>query len=91
MQRLAGQRLATASSSRGAGRDDLVVVNLVRRARRRRACACPWDDLAGRTGSSPTASSGARFERAGDELAGEGLYVGLEPWASHFLRLAATD
>ena len=35
--------------------------------------------------------SGDRFERGGDELAGEGLYVGLEPWAFHFLRLAATD
>ena len=27
------------------------------------------------------------FEREGDELAGDGLYVGLDPWASHFLAL----
>ena len=26
-----------------------------------------------------------RFEREGDELAQAGLYVALDPWASHFL------
>jgi hypothetical protein len=28
------------------------------------------------------------FVRDGAELAGEGLYVALEPWASHFLAFA---
>jgi hypothetical protein len=29
--------------------------------------------------------SGESFAREGDELAEQGLYVGLEGWASHFL------
>ena len=33
--------------------------------------------------------SGQSFERDGDELADEGLYVALDPWASHFLAAIA--
>ncbi len=52
----------------------------------------PWEDLAGRTWELADRLSGQRFERDGDELAGAGLYVALDPWASHFLSFAgATD
>ena len=34
---------------------------------------------------------GERFERAGDELAAEGLYVALDAWASNFLALVGDD
>ena len=49
----------------------------------------PWDDLTGRTWQLTDRLDGRRFERAGDALAAEGLYVGLDPWASHFLGFAA--
>ena len=55
---------------------------------RRRACACPGRLLAGRSWTLTDALSGAVFERDGDELAGEGLYVDLEGFASHVLVLA---
>lgn len=45
----------------------------------------PWGDLAGRTWSLAERLSGDCFERSGDELAGEGLYVALEAWGPHFL------
>jgi len=48
----------------------------------------PWDDLAGRAWELADRLDGRAFERAGDELAGEGLYVGLDPWASYFLRVS---
>ena len=51
----------------------------------------PWDDLAGRTWQLTDRLDGERFERAGDELAAEGLYVALDAWASHFLALAGDD
>ena len=40
----------------------------------------PWDDLAGRTWRLDDGLSGHAFEREGDELAANGLYVRLEPW-----------
>ncbi len=45
-------------------------------------------ELAGRDWALTDRLSGASFVRAGDELAGEGLYVELAPWASHFLAFA---
>ena len=45
----------------------------------------PWPELAGRSWTLTDALSGAVFERAGDELAGEGLYVELDAWQAHFL------
>ena len=59
---------------------ELVVVNLGDAPAQARV-HLPWDDLAGRTWELVDRLSGARFERGGDELASEGLYVGLEPWA----------
>ena len=52
----------------------------------------PWDDLAGRDlEADRPARTGERFERDGDELAADGLYVALDAWASHFLALIGDD
>ena len=51
----------------------------------------PWPDLAGRTWALADRLDGRRFERSGDALAAEGLYVGLDPWGSHFLAFAQTS
>jgi hypothetical protein len=54
----------------------------------------PWENLAGRDWALTDHLSGERFERSGNALAGEGLYVALDGWGLHFLaftpRLAAT-
>jgi Alpha amylase, catalytic domain len=65
----------------------LVVVNLSGAASQAHV-RLPWEDLRGATWTLADRLSGQQFERDGDELAGEGLYVGLDPWASHFLALA---
>ena len=88
-ERLAGQRLLRAPR-RVVLAARAVVVNLSDAPAQARV-HLPWGDLAGRTWELVDRLSGVRFERGGDELASEGLYVGLEPWAFHFLRLAATD
>ena len=62
----------------------LVVVNLSSSSAQARV-RLPWDDLGGRTWKLADRLSGQTFERGGDELSGEGLYVALDPWASHFL------
>jgi hypothetical protein len=51
----------------------------------------PWDDLTAHGWRLTDRLDGRRFERAGDELAGEGLFVALDPWGSHFLEFAAAD
>ena len=48
----------------------------------------PWSDLGGRDWSLSDRLSDARFTRGGDEMTGDGLYVALDPWASHFLAFA---
>src|SRR4051794_10039473 len=65
----------------------LVVVNLSGGAAQARV-RLPWPGLAGRAWALTDRLAGQRFERAGDELAGEGLYVGLDGWAAYFLALA---
>jgi len=62
----------------------LVVVNLSDAPSQARV-RLPWSDLAATTWQLDDHLSGARFERGGAELASDGLYVGLEPWAFHFL------
>ena len=47
----------------------------------------PWEDLADRHWDLADRLAGERFARAGDTLAGEGLYVALDGWESHFLTL----
>jgi Alpha amylase, catalytic domain len=63
---------------------DLVVVNLAGAPAQARV-RLPWGDLAGRAWVLTDRLDGRRFEREGDALAGEGLYVALDPWGSHFL------
>jgi hypothetical protein len=63
----------------------LVVVNLADRPAQARV-HLPWGDLSGRPWSLQSMLDGDRFERDGDELAEQGLYVGLDAWGSHFLR-----
>jgi len=67
----------------------LVVVNLAGAPAQSRV-HLPWDDLAGRDWTLSDPLGGRAFARAGDELAGDGLYVALEPWGSHFLHLASS-
>ena len=43
-----------------------------------------WDDLRGRFWRLTDAFTGQVYERAGDQLVAEGLYVDLEPWGFHF-------
>jgi hypothetical protein len=65
---------------------ELVVVNLSDQPAQGRV-RIPWE---GRTWELVDRLSGVGFERAGDELASEGLYVGLDPWGFHFLQLSTS-
>jgi hypothetical protein len=65
----------------------LVVVNLSGAAAQARV-RVPWDDLAGRAWRLTDRLGGQRFDRAGAVMAGDGLYVSLDGWASHFLAFA---
>ena len=47
----------------------------------------PWEDLHGRTWRLTDSLTGETFERSGDGMTGAGLFVSLEPWRWHFLRL----
>ena len=72
-----------------AARRHLVVVNLADAPAQARV-RLPWaGELRGRTWRLADRLNGQAFERAGDELAADGLYVDLEPWSSHFLTFAA--
>lgn len=77
------RRLVAWCWSTSAGRE-LVVVNLSASPAQARVHV-PWRDLAGRTWTLTDRLGGEAFDRDGNELAGDGLYVGLAPWASHFL------
>ena len=66
----------------------LVVVNLSGAPAQARV-RLPWGDLTGRSWELTDRVDGRRFERAGEELADAGLFVALDPWASHFLVFAA--
>jgi hypothetical protein len=62
----------------------LVVVNLSDRPAQARV-GLPWADLAGVTWRLEDRLAPELFERAGDELAGDGLYVALDGWGHYFL------
>ncbi len=62
-------------------RRHLVVVNLSG-APAQGHVGLPWTGLAQRTRELIDQLSGQRFTRAGDELAKDGLYVALDPWAA---------
>ena len=66
----------------------LVVVNLSG-APAQAQVRVPWGDLAGRTWELEDRLGGQRFERSGEDLGADGLYVALEPWAFHFLAFSA--
>ena len=68
-------------------RRHLVVVNLSGAPAQARV-RLPWDDLAGRAWTLTDRLGGQRFDRAGAVMAGDGLYVSLDGWASHFLAFA---
>ena len=60
----------------------LVVVNLADAPAQARVLV-PWgEDLRGHQWDLADALTGETFRRDGDELAGDGLYVGLEPWGA---------
>jgi hypothetical protein len=65
----------------------LVVVNLADAPASARV-HLPWDDLGGRSWCLDDLLSHERFERAGDDVAAEGLYVGLAPWGFHVMSWA---
>ena len=50
-----------------------------------------WEDLRGRLWRFSEALSGETFERDGDGLGRHGLFVSLDPWRWHFLRLKPVD
>jgi Alpha amylase, catalytic domain len=66
----------------------LVVVNYAPRAAQARV-HLPWSELGGTEWRLTDRLNGAQFTRGGDELVSDGLYVGLEPWAAHFLAFEA--
>jgi hypothetical protein len=63
---------------------ELVVVNLSDAPAQARV-RLPWEDLADRRWNLVDRLDGRRFERGGDDLARDGLYVDLAPGAAHFL------
>jgi len=67
----------------------LVVINLSHTASQGRI-QLPWTDLKGRTCLLADVMNGNRYERDGDEMLGQGLYVDLEPWRFHFFQWEGT-
>jgi len=63
---------------------ELVVVNLADAPAQARV-RLPWEDLHGRDWELVDRLDGRRFERGGDEVAAEGVYVDLDAWSAHFL------
>jgi len=68
----------------------LVVVNLAGAPAQARV-RLPWDDLGARAWALTDRLDGRTFGREGDALAGEGLYVALDGWGTHFLAFAAVE
>ena len=62
----------------------LVAVNLSEHPAQARI-RLPWENLNGRTWHLVDRLNDSTFERQGDELATEGLYVSLDAWGAHFL------
>ena len=70
------------------GERRLIVVNLT--AERAAGLVwLPWHDLSGRTWRLEDLATGNMFERAGDGMAREGLYVELPPWGVHWFTWTA--
>jgi 1,4-alpha-glucan branching enzyme len=67
----------------------LVVINLSH-TRSQGRIHIPWTDLKGRTCLLVDVMNGERYERHGDEMLDQGLYVDLEAWQFHFFRWEGT-
>jgi glycosidase len=67
----------------------LVVINLSHTKCQGRILL-PWIDLKGRMCLLVDVMSGERYERDGDEMVDQGLYVDLEAWRFHFLQWEGT-
>ena len=66
---------------------NLVVVNYADQPAQARV-HLPWSELAGKDWQLSDRLNGVGVHRSGDDLAADGLYVGLDPWAAHFLAFA---
>ena len=66
----------------------LVVVNLAAEDGQAQV-HLPWGDLAGRRWNLRPLLDGDAFEREGDEMRDQGLYVGMRPWEYYFFALTA--
>jgi hypothetical protein len=62
----------------------LVVINLSEAGVQARV-QVPWDEVRGKTWRLHDALSGATYDREGDEMRNDGLYIDLEPWAGQIL------
>jgi hypothetical protein len=71
-----------------AGEQRLVVVNYSGAPAQGRV-RLPWGDVAGRTWQLHDLLDGADYERAGGEMASEGLFVDLKGWGCHLLDVQA--
>jgi hypothetical protein len=67
----------------------LVAINLSGTAAQARL-QVPWDEVRGRSWRLADALSGEIYDRNGDELREQGLYVELAPWGCHLLRIVAS-
>jgi hypothetical protein len=66
----------------------LIVVNLNGDAAQGRVHP-PWNDARDQTWRLMDSLSGVSYDRAGNEIQADGLYVELEPWGRHVLRCLA--
>ena len=53
--------------------------------------ALPWDDLPGRAWRLADRMSPAVYDRQGDDLARQGLYLDMPPWGHHVFDVSCTD
>ena len=74
----------------GDGERYLVVVNLSDAAAQAQV-RVPWNDLKGRQWCLTELLSGTTYERHGNEMLSPGLYVNLQPWNYHFLRVCRSS
>ena len=63
----------------------LIVVNLSDSAAQGRVQP-PWNDVKEETGQLTDSLSGVTYDRAGNEILAEGLYVELQPWSFYVLQ-----
>jgi len=78
--------VAWAWAGNGSGRRHLVVVNLSGAPAQARV-PLPWDDLHGKSHNFHDLLLDLDFARDGDEAVDPGLYVALDPWQFHVLRV----